>query len=103
MANPSTIKKDAGVLLKKDGVILLACPNGTDSARPHNKSWSKLWGESHPNFISDQYLCALFRDYKGIISGDELITEAEGVKHLLKSDMSSTMPHSGSLYMLAQK
>jgi predicted SAM-dependent methyltransferase len=53
MSNPDNFKKCADIVLKPDSVILLTCPNGSDSARL-TLGWSKLWGEVHPNFISDQ-------------------------------------------------
>jgi len=71
MFNPSLLLSHAEMLLKKDGWLVIVCPNGSYSARIANQRWSKLWGSVHPNLISDQYLCSLFSWYKGGIYNEQ--------------------------------
>jgi len=103
MSNPSLLKTYADTVLKNDGIVLLTCPNGSDSARLKNKSWSKLWGEVHPNFISDQFLCHLFADYSGVITSDSLVESQEDFDFDFKKGMTSKLPTSGNLLMIAKK
>jgi hypothetical protein len=103
MSNPSMIKECADRVLKPDGVVLLTCPNGSDSARFSSPGWRKLWGEVHPNFISDQYLCRLFSDYHGTILGDDIFTLNSGLDRLLLGQMASSLPTASNLFLIAQK
>lgn len=103
MSNPSTLKSVADTVLKGDGMILITCPNGSDSARHVNRSWSKLWGEVHPNFISDQYLCHLFSDYSGIVTNDSILKDLEHFDFNFGDGVSSKLPTSRSLYLIAKR
>ncbi|QPN59116.1 methyltransferase domain-containing protein [Synechococcus sp. CBW1002] len=103
MSNPSKLKEFADVVLKPDGIIILACPNGSNSARYKNLSWSKLWGEVHPNFISDHFLINLFADYNGIVGGEELLDASTELSRYFHGGMLSNLPTSVNLYMLAAK
>ncbi len=103
MSNPSMIKDCADRVLKSDGVVLLACPNGSDSARFSSPGWSKLWGEVHPNFISDQYLCRLFADYCGTIIGDEIFSLNLGLDRLICGKTGSSLPVTSNMFLIAQK
>ena len=103
MSNPSVLKNYADTVLKDDGMVLLSCPNGSDSARFKNSSWSKLWGELHPNFISDQYLCNLFAEYSGIVTSDTFIGSQDQFNFNFQRGMVSELPKSGNLFMIAGK
>ena len=49
--------KDGMRLLKPDGVFLAITPNGSDAFRKANgPSWSSLWGNVHPQLISDDWI-----------------------------------------------
>jgi|1048.fasta_scaffold01899_2 hypothetical protein len=102
MSNPSLLKTCADIVLKSDGIILLTCPNGSDSARLKNPSWSKLWNEVHPNFISDQFLCKLFSDYDGTVESDSFL-KADGFNFEFQKGMSSKLPISANLLLIAAK
>ena len=103
MSNQSILKTYADTVLKEGGMILLTCPNGSDSARLKNSSWSKLWGEVHPNFISDQFLCNLFSDYSGIVASDALISSRNDFDFNFQGGMASKLPTSSNLLMIAKK
>jgi len=104
MSNPSILKTYADTVLKGDGIILLTCPNGSDRARIKNSSsWSKLWGEVHPNFISDQFLCNLFLNYNGIITSDLLLNSQKDLDLDFQRGMASKLPTSSNLLMIAKK
>jgi hypothetical protein len=48
-------------LLKKDGVMITFCPNGSDELRNVNfQSFHKYWGMVHPNYFSDKYFAKNF-------------------------------------------
>ena len=104
MDNPAVFKSSAEKLLSDQGVILMTCPNGSESARSKNKNWSLLWGENHPNFISDDYLIKIFENYGGVILGPELLDIShKEISQFLKNDLMSLSPETSSLYLLAQK
>ena len=103
MNNPSILKEHADQALARDGFIVLGCPNGSDSARIANKHWSQLWGEMHPNFISDRFLCRLFSDYNGKVVDEGILSSFPSVNSLLNSKVSSELPASGGLILIAQK
>jgi hypothetical protein len=103
MSNPSMFKEFADVVLKPDGIIILTCPNGSNSARFQNPAWSKLWNEVHPNFISDHFLLNLFADYCGVIGGEELLDASMETRHYFHCGMLSKLPTSENLLMLAKK
>ena len=102
MSNPLEIKSWANKFLKEDGILLITCPNGSDSAKD-NLNWSKLWGENHPNFISDEFLCKNFEDYEGIILDQESIQNKEIDQSFFKNTISSLRPKSNNLCFLAKK
>ena len=65
MFNPSIFKSHIEKLTR-DGYCIITCPNGSLNALFENPtSWRSLWGEVHPNFISDEYLINQFYDYEG--------------------------------------
>jgi SAM-dependent methyltransferase len=103
MSNPAQLKEFADIVLKPDGIIILTCPNGSDSARLKNLSWSKLWGEVHPNYISDRFLLNLFADYNGIVGGEEMLNAAIELNSLFSVGMLSNLPSSSNLVCLAKK
>ena len=103
MSDPSILKNYADMVLKNGGIILLTCPNGSDSGRVHNTHWSKLWGEVHPNFISDQYLCKLFSDYSGIVGGNSFVSSRKVLGFNFQHGMYSKLPTTGDLFMIAVK
>lgn len=103
MSNPSLIRECEDKVLRSDGIVLLTCPNGSDSARFSSPSWRKLWGEVHPNFISDQYLCRLFSDFNGTISGAEIFMRNSGLERLFRGKMASSLPTTSDLFLIAQK
>jgi hypothetical protein len=42
--------------LKKAGLFLALTPNGSEAFRSRQKkSWNKLWGMVHPNFLDDRF------------------------------------------------
>lgn len=46
----------AGNVLVNKGLFVAFTPNGSDVYRRlHKKSWNKLWGLVHPNFLDDQF------------------------------------------------
>jgi 2-polyprenyl-3-methyl-5-hydroxy-6-metoxy-1,4-benzoquinol methylase len=48
-------------LLKPNGLFVSFTPNGSAAHRARSPTWSKLWGEVHPNFIDDIFLDRSFR------------------------------------------
>jgi SAM-dependent methyltransferase len=103
MSNPAKFKEFADVVLKADGIIILTCPNGSDSARMRNLSWSKLWGEVHPNYISDHFLLNLFADYNGMVGDEGMLSAAIDLNSLFSISMLSNLPSSSNLVLLAKK
>ena len=58
MSNPGDFKKWSDSILGDSGFVIMTCPNGSDYAKVNNTSWSKQWGEVHPNYISTTILLA---------------------------------------------
>ena len=102
MYNPLDIKDWANHFLKKDGILLITCPNGSNSAK-NNLNWSKLWGQVHPNFISDEFLIKNFRDFEGTIFDECDIENKEIDQSLFKKNICSLPPKSNSLCFVAKK
>lgn len=103
MSNPVILKEFADTVLAPGGIVLLVCPNGSDASKLKNIDWSLWWGEAHPNFISDQYLCGLFSDYNGIVADIEYINKGEYLELDQQSGISSRLPTNGELLMIAKK
>ncbi len=103
MSNPSIIKDFADTVLAPGGIVLLACPNGSDASRLKHKTWSKLWGEVHPNFISDHYLCGLFANYSGIVANYEYIEQIGDLGVNFHGGMYSKLPETSEILMIAKK
>ncbi|MCJ2185695.1 class I SAM-dependent methyltransferase [Novosphingobium beihaiensis] len=73
MHNPSIFKKHMDKLLPIGGYCIVTCPNGSLTAMINKSSgWRKLWGEAHPNFISDEFLLNQFNNYEGAIFREDL-------------------------------
>jgi 2-polyprenyl-3-methyl-5-hydroxy-6-metoxy-1,4-benzoquinol methylase len=53
---PSAVFRLAARLLRPGGLFVSFTPNGSSDCRLTEKSWSKLWGQVHPNFIDDEFL-----------------------------------------------
>ena len=102
MQNPIILKDWIVKSLKDDGISLITCPNGSDSAK-FNKNWSQLWGEVHPNFISDRFLCKNFSDFQGTVFDESLLNEKDLASKLCNKEMSSMLPESSNLWFIAQK
>jgi 2-polyprenyl-3-methyl-5-hydroxy-6-metoxy-1,4-benzoquinol methylase len=55
--SPAQMLKDGMRLLKPGGVFLAITPNGSDAFRKlKGASWSSLWGNVHPQLISDEWI-----------------------------------------------
>jgi 2-polyprenyl-3-methyl-5-hydroxy-6-metoxy-1,4-benzoquinol methylase len=52
---PSQIFGYAMSMLRPGGLFVAFTPNGSSAFRNASSSWSKLWGEVHPNFIDDLF------------------------------------------------
>lgn len=102
MQNPIILRDWIIKSLKDDGISVITCPNGSDSAK-FNKNWSQLWGEVHPNFISDRFLCKNFSDFKGTIFDESLLSEKDLASKLCIKEISSMLPESPNLWFIAQK
>lgn len=99
MHNPSHFKSHMDKLLKRGGFVVVTCPNGSLSALSKNPSgWRRLWGSTHPNFISDSYLITQFHNYEGNVF-EEDIPRPHSLIDLssLSNPPSSRLPTSGSL------
>jgi hypothetical protein len=103
MSNPSEMKDIADTVLRPGGIVMILCPNGSDSARVTNKNWSKFWGQVHPNFISDLYLCKLFWDYDGIVVDERVLHEQNQIDFDFPKGLASKLPDGDSLLLLAKK
>jgi len=105
MYNPSILRKHIDSLLVSEGFLLLTCPNGSLTGLvDHSKLWRRLWGNVHPNMISDSYLLKLFNGYRGSVADENLSDIA--IKQLLNSCLtaiSSYMPSSPHLLLLLRK
>ncbi len=102
MHNPLKIRDWMLDSLKDDGITLITCPNGSDQAKL-NKNWSKGWGEVHPNYISDEFLCKNFSDFAGGVFDESLLIEKDIAEKLCNKEMHSTLTVSPSLWFIAQK
>jgi len=47
-------------MLKPGGLFIALFPNGSENCRAVDPSWSKYWGESHPNMIDEVFLNRIF-------------------------------------------
>jgi 2-polyprenyl-3-methyl-5-hydroxy-6-metoxy-1,4-benzoquinol methylase len=56
LPSPAKAFEYARALLKDDGVFLSVTPNGSQPFRQVCQSWSRLWGEVHPNAIDVEFL-----------------------------------------------
>lgn len=66
MYNPKLFETHVDKLINDDGYCIVRCPNGSMTGLLANPNiWKALWGEVHPNFISDEYLLNIFSDYEG--------------------------------------
>lgn len=66
MYNPKLFETHVDKLINDDGYCIVTCPNGSMTGLLANPNiWKRLWGEVHPNFISDEYLLNIFSDYEG--------------------------------------
>lgn len=61
-------------LLKQDGLFVSFTPNGSSAHRIASPSWSKLWGEVHPNFIDEIFLDRAFRLSPRVIGSSPVIS-----------------------------
>ncbi len=102
MHNPLELKRWANKILAKNGVLLITCPNGSDHSR-NSKNWSKLWGEVHPNFISDEFICKNFSEYNGSVFDESLIDDPSCIPKLLRNKISTLSPVSSNLWFIGQK
>lgn len=59
-------------LLKPGGVFVSFTPNGSEACREADPSWSRLWGEVHPNFIDDTFFKTHFARSRGILTSSPL-------------------------------
>tara|TARA_B110000503_G_C7143308_1_gene411843 strand:- start:1425 stop:2318 length:894 start_codon:yes stop_codon:yes gene_type:complete len=99
MHNPSLFRGHMDRLLARRGFVIVTCPNGSMSSLLENPNrWKKLWGEVHPNFISDLYLLKQFSDYEGIVF-DDSVSDLEDSTHInqLTKPPSSRLPSSCNL------
>jgi SAM-dependent methyltransferase len=56
VSSPATVFLHAARLLKTGGIFVSFTPNGSECHRTVSASWSKLWGQVHPNFIDEIFL-----------------------------------------------
>ncbi len=102
MHNPLFLKKFADQYLKEDGILFLTCPNGSDQARK-NKKWKSSWGEVHPNFITDDFICRHFKNYRGCVFDAKNLNNTESVISYCDENLYSEKPESTSLWFIGQK
>ena len=67
--SPSQTIALARKMLKPDGIFVAITPNGSDSYRTTDYvSWHSLWGQDHPNHLSDTFYKQEFKDNPFILS-----------------------------------
>lgn len=61
--SPSKTIALAKKMLKPDGIFVAITPNGSDSYRLNDyTAWHSLWGQNHPNHLSDTFYKQEFKD-----------------------------------------
>jgi len=60
--SPSRIINLARRVLKPGGLFVAFFPNGSGEFRSISPTWSKLWGEVHPNFLDEVFLREELKD-----------------------------------------
>ncbi|MHC5765033.1 MAG: class I SAM-dependent methyltransferase [Nostoc sp.] len=61
--SPSETIALAKKILKPDGIFVAITPNGSDSYRINDYTgWHSLWGQNHPNHLSDTFYKQEFKD-----------------------------------------
>lgn len=64
LPNPRAILNAANKLLNQNGVVFIACPNGSVEFKEESFDvWHKCWGEAHPLALSAEFLQTLFAEY----------------------------------------
>lgn len=60
-------------LLNKDGLIVIYCPNGSDSFKKRKPmDFHRLWGQVHPNYLNDKFFKNVFKDVPFLIGSNSL-------------------------------
>ena len=76
--HPNEMIALAKKLLKKDGVMITFCPNGSDELRNVNfQSFHKYWGMVHPNYFADKYFTKNFNQNPYYITSSANYNEIE--------------------------
>lgn len=58
-------------LLDNDGYFVAYCPNGSSAYREkHPEGFHRLWGQVHPNYLSDAFFSQAFRNIPYLIGSD---------------------------------
>jgi 2-polyprenyl-3-methyl-5-hydroxy-6-metoxy-1,4-benzoquinol methylase len=88
-------------LLKRDGLFVSFTPNGSSAHRATSpNSWSKAWGEVHPNFIDEIFLDRSFERSRRIVGSSPVtnpsLPEQIQLKRVNKLD-------GGELFFCAQR
>ncbi|MEH2143416.1 class I SAM-dependent methyltransferase [Nostoc sp.] len=67
--SPSKTIALAKKMLKPDGIFVAITPNGSDSYRLNNYTdWHSLWGQNHPNHLSDTFYKQEFKENPFVLS-----------------------------------
>ena len=97
--HPNEMISLAKKVLKKEGVMITFCPNGSDALRDINfESFHRYWGMVHPNYFADKYFSKNFKlnpyyitsssDYNSIsqnLSSGQKIGDTSGLELLVIS------------------
>lgn len=60
-------------LLNKDGLIVIYCPNGSESFQKRQPmDFHRLWGQVHPNYLNDKFFRNVFKDVPFLIGSNSL-------------------------------
>jgi len=77
--SPSQTIALARETLKPDGIFVAITPNGSDLYRSNNYAgWHHLWGQDHPNHLSDTFYQKEFKDNPFFLSSKPYDLESVG-------------------------
>ncbi|WP_363349449.1 class I SAM-dependent methyltransferase [Methylocystis echinoides] len=83
--SPSNVIDAAFRILKPGGLFVAFHPNGSEPCRATHPTWSRLWGEVHPNMIDDIYYDNVLGKYSRIYGSTPSTITSEQRDFLFKS------------------